>query len=365
MVRSHKIGVLVCDDSALMRKTLRQIIESDKDLQVVATARNGNDAVKKARELKPDVITMDINMPDLDGITALQIIVEEGIAPVIMVSSLTQEGALITFEALELGAFDYVAKPGGTVSPDMSLVAQELIKKIKMAARRGIIQKLQRKRNNLQVVRSRYPRRQVKKRPPKVMPGAGLGFKAVAIGISTGGPKTIFEVVPYLPPDLNAAIFLVQHMPPAFTSSFAKRLNENCPIKCVEAEAGMKVRPGIIYLGRGGFHLTLFRKLNGDVVIRTPSRPNHLFMPSIDIMMESVLSVFGSDTIGVLMTGMGNDGVNAMVKITKAGGITIAESEESAIVFGMPKEAIERGGAEIVAPSWKIADEIIKAVESN
>jgi len=356
-----KIEVLVCDDSALMRKLLKEIINSDPLLNVCGTARDGKDAVIKARELKPDVITMDINMPGLDGITALQIITEEKIAPVIMVSSLTQEGALTTFEALELGAFDYVAKPGGTVSTNIKAVSDELIRKIKAAAGVGILEKLNREK----LKRTSRPESGVriekqvalhKKKAPK------LGYKAVAIGISTGGPKTIFDVLPYLPEDLNAAVFLVQHMPPTFTSSFAKRIDSASKLKCVEVEAGMEVKRGVIYLARGGRHLTLFKKTDGHILIRTPSKPEHLFIPSVDVMMESVLSVFGQDTVGVLMTGMGDDGADAMVKIREAGGITIAESEESAIVFGMPGEAIRRGGADIVAPSWEIAEEIIKAV---
>ncbi len=353
----NKIEVLVCDDSALMRKMLKEIINSDPALNVCGTARDGKDAVIKARELKPDVITMDINMPGLDGITALQIITEEKIAPVIMVSSLTQEGAVTTFEALELGAFDYVAKPGGTVSTNIKAVSEELIRKIKAAAGVNILEKLNKTKSSKDIQeRIKTISAGIKKGKPK------LGYKAVAIGISTGGPKTIFDVLPYLPQNLNAAIFLVQHMPPTFTSSFAKRIDSASQLRCVEVEAGMEVEKGIIYLARGGKHLTLFKKSDGKIYIRTPSKPEHLFIPSVDVMMESVLSVFGEDTVGVLMTGMGDDGANAMVKIKEAGGITIAESEESAIVFGMPAEAIKRGGADIVAPSWQIAEEIIKAV---
>ena len=358
-----KTRVLICDDSALMRTSLRKIIESDPDLTVVGAARDGEDAVAKARELRPDVITMDINMPGIDGITALQIIISEGIAPVLMVSSLTQEGAEVTFEALALGAFDYVPKPGGTVSTQMGPVARDMVKKIKQAGRSGTLEKLTRRRTLSQESKeSASPRRFLANRHKKTSSSNGLGFKAVAIGISTGGPKTLFDVLPLLPKDLNAAVFVVQHMPPTFTSSFAQRIDSQCPMKCAEASPGTVVEPGAIYLGKGGYHLTLFKKLTGNVVLRTPTRPEHTFIPSVDAMMESVLEVFGSDTIGVLMTGMGDDGADAMVRIRKAGGKTIAENEESAIVFGMPREAIERGGAEIIVPSWDIAKEICKAV---
>ncbi len=360
-----KTRVLICDDSALMRTSLKKIIEADPDLTVVGAARDGEDAVVKARELRPDVITMDINMPGIDGITALQIIMSEGIAPVLMVSSLTQEGAQVTFEALALGAFDYVPKPGGTVSTQMGPVARELIKKIKLAGRSGTLDKLTRRSAPTKEAKDKEtasPRRLLAGRHRRASSTNGLGFKAVAIGISTGGPKTLFDVLPHLPRDLNAAVFVVQHMPPTFTSSFAQRIDNQCPMKCAEASPGAVVEPGNIYLGRGGYHLTLFKKLTGAVVLRTPTRPEHQFIPSVDVMMESVLEIFGSDTIGVLMTGMGDDGADAMIKIRKAGGRTIAESEESAIVFGMPREAIERGGAEIITPSWDIAKEINKAV---
>ena len=359
------INVLVCDDSALMRRTLKGIIESDPDLKVIGTARDGEDAVNKARELKPDVITMDINMPTIDGITALQIITDENIAPVIMVSSLTKEGAVITFEALELGAFDYVAKPDGTVSSNLKTITFELTGKLKAAARAGTLIKLKRKRISVKKLALKYRKYESKKPRVKKLQKTGIGYKAVAIGISTGGPKTIFDVLPYLPNNLNCAVFLVQHMPATFTTHFAERINENSPMECVEAKPGLTVKPGTIYLAKGGYHLTLFKNSKNEILIRTPTRPPHLFIPSVGIMMESVLSVFGSDTVGVLMTGMGDDGADAMVQIKEAGGITIAESEESAIVFGMPAEAIKRGGANIIAPSWDIAEEIIKAVNTD
>ncbi|MDX9971574.1 MAG: chemotaxis-specific protein-glutamate methyltransferase CheB [FCB group bacterium] len=354
--------VLVCDDSALMRQQLKKIIESDPEFCVVGAARDGNDAVDKARDLRPDVVTMDINMPGIDGITALQLIVEEKIAPVVMVSSLTQQGAEATLQAMALGAFDYIAKPGGTVTANMSSVAREITRKLRAATITGTLDRLSRPSADSQTRLVRAQQREVRGRTRRRSLASGIGYRAVAIGISTGGPKTLMEVLPFIPADLNAAIFVVQHMPPTFTCSFAKRINDNCPMRCYETEAGMRVEPNTIYLAKGGHHLTLFKKENNEILIRAPKRPEHLFIPSVDIMMESVLSVFGSDTVGVLMTGMGDDGANTMVKIREAEGATIAESQESAIVFGMPQEAINRGGAEVVAPSWDIAGEIIKAV---
>jgi len=343
---------LVADDSALMRQTLKRIITASDDFDLVGLARDGEDAVAKARELRPDVVSMDINMPKLDGVTALQLILEEKICPVVMVSSLTQKGTTTTFECLELGAFDFVAKPDGTVSSNMGAVADELMSKLKAAAVRGVISKDRRSRE----VRAPY-----KPSLPATFPNSNRTM-AIAIGISTGGPATLQDVLPHIPGDVPASVFLVQHMPPAFIASFAKRLDDNCPLKVVEASSGMVVEPGVCYVGAGGMHLCPHRRLTGDVVIRTPTTPVTLFMPSVSVMMESVLKVYGADTVGVLMTGIGDDGADQMVAIKQAGGHTIAESEQTAVVFGMPREAIERGGACVVAPSHQVAGEILRAV---
>jgi two-component system chemotaxis response regulator CheB len=182
------------------------------------------------------------------------------------------------------------------------------------------------------------------------------------IGISTGGPATLQEVLPRIPADVPASIFLVQHMPPSFVSSFAKRLGDNCALKVVEGRSGMPVEPSVCYVAPGGMHLCLHRKATGEVVIRTPTTPQTLFVPSVGVMMDSVLKIYGSDTVGVLMTGIGDDGADQMVKIKQAGGHTIAESEQTAVVYGMPREAIERGGASVIAPSHEVAGEIVKAV---
>lgn len=343
-----KIRVLVADDSALMRQTLKKVVATSDDFELVGLARDGEDVIAKARQLRPDVISMDINMPKLDGITALQTILHEKICPVVMVSSLTQRGTATTFECLELGAFDFVAKPDGTVSANLGAVAEELLSKLKAAAIRGIV-------------------RTGERRKPYQPPSGRIFEKVtrpqgVAIGISTGGPATLQEVLPLIPADVPASIFLVQHMPPAFIASFAKRLDDHCALKVIEARSGMQVEQSVCYVAPGGMHLCLHRKMTGEVVIRTPSAPATLFVPSVGVMMASVLSIYGADTIGVLMTGIGDDGADAMVAIRKAGGHTIAESEQTAVVFGMPREAYERGGACVVAPSYEVAGAIVKAV---
>jgi two-component system chemotaxis response regulator CheB len=348
------IQVLVADDSALMRQTLKRIIQAEPGMELAGIARDGEDAVAKARELRPDVITMDINMPKLDGITALQIILEEKICPVVMVSSLTQSGAVTTFECLELGAFDFVAKPDGTVSGNMGAVAADLVSKLRAAASSGVLDRVRKHR-----AQRRAPRERVARAIPRWATSSPI---AVAIGISTGGPATLGEVLPLLPADLPASVFLVQHMPASFLSTFARRLDDNCPLKVVEGRAGMKAEPGVCYVAPGGLHLCPHRNSNGEIVIRTPAQPETLFIPSVNIMMQAVLGAYGNNTIGVLMTGIGDDGADQMVAIRQAGGETIAESEETAIVYGMPREAFERGGAQIVAPHYEVAQHIVQSV---
>lgn len=357
---NDRIKVLIVDDSALMRKVLKEIFLTDNQLEVVGTARDGLDAIEKVNELMPDVITMDINMPVMDGLTSMQHILSNNPElPVIMVSSLTNEGAMTTFEALELGAFDYVAKPSGTVSANLHIVGREIILKVKQAYKNAD------KKN----IRDRVIRRNNTINQRKAVARNLNGVKnddlskVVVIGISTGGPGTLMEVLPMLPQDLGAAVIIIQHMPPSFTSSFAQRLNDACRFPIKEAEAGDVLQNGRGYLGAGGYHLVM-RGEGG--MLRLPTSPKTIFMPSVNVTMESVLDTYGGkNVIGVLMTGMGDDGADAMVKIRNAGGVTIAEDESTAVVFGMPREAIERGGAEIVLPSYKIADAIIKAVRKS
>jgi len=362
MILAARIKVLIVDDSALMRKALKEIIMTDPSLEVVGTARDGQDAIEKVRELKPDVVTMDINMPVMDGLTSMQyILYEYPEIPVLMVSSLTEEGALTTFEALELGAFDYITKPSGTVSSNIYIVGREIIQKVKLAYKSANRKSMKNRIQRISGIPAQNKPVQVKNEDFTTV-NKGL-TKVVVIGISTGGPGTLMEVLPMLPQDLPAAVIIIQHMPPFFTSSYAKRLNGACRIPVKEAEAGDVLKNGMGYVAPGGYHLVV-RGKNG--IIRLPSAPKTIFMPSVNVTMESVLDAFGGENVvGVLMTGMGDDGADAMVKIRRAGGITIAEDESTAVVFGMPREAIERGGAEIIAPSYRIAEEIIKAVKKT
>lgn len=358
----RKIRVLIVDDSALMRKVLKEILMTDKEIEVVGTARDGEDAIEKVNLLEPDVVTMDINMPVMDGLTSMQYILNSyPDIQIIMISSLTAEGAMTTFEALELGAFDYVTKPSGTVSANLYVVGREIIQKVKLAYtyanKKNIRDRIIRSKNN------NYNLKKIKEQKAQIESSNNELSKVVVIGVSTGGPSTLMEILPMLPADLEAAVIIIQHMPPSFTGSFAQRLNEACRIPITEAKAGDVLQNGRGYLGAGGYHLVV-RGESG--VLRLPTSPVTVYMPSVNVTMESVLKTYGGKrVIGVLLTGMGDDGADAMVKIRQAGGITIAEDESTAVVFGMPREAIQRGGAEIVLPSYKIADAIVKAVRNN
>jgi len=353
-----RIKVLIVDDSAMMRKVLKEIMMTDSSLDVVGIARDGQEAIEKVRDLKPDVVTMDINMPVMDGLTSMQYILSDyPQIPILIVSSLSSEGALTTFEALELGAFDYVAKPSGTVSSNLYIVGKEIILKIKLAYKGANKKSIRERAIRLKSAGIQKNVVTSKKMDPERNKGLS---KVVVIGISTGGPGTLMEVLPMLPQDLKAAVVIIQHMPPSFTASFAKRLNDACQIPIKEVEAGDVLQNGRGYLARGGYHLVARGE---EGLLRLPNTPKTLFMPSVNVTMESILNTYGgANVIGVLMTGMGDDGADAMVQIRNAGGVTIAEDESTAVVFGMPKEAIARGGAEIVLPSYKVADAIIKAV---
>ncbi len=347
---ANEITVIVADDSALMRREIKRIIESDPRLRVVACARNGQDAVDLVREHEPDVVTMDINMPVMDGVTALQMIMMESPRPVVMLSSLTQEGAVATFECLELGAVDFVAKPSGTISKDINRQGAEIVAKVKAAARSRPGQRL----------RKRKPA--VTRRSTPAAVGHGGAKRVVAIGVSTGGPKTLMEVVPYLPGDLDAAVLIVQHMPVAFTGPFANRINSASEISVTEAKAGDVLMPGCGYLARGGKHMVFAKPARGrGAMVRYVTHPSDVpHIPSVDVMMNSAVDVFGANVVGVLMTGMGADGADGMVRIRQMGGQTIAEDESTCVVYGMPAQAVARGGVDHLLPCYDIAKKIME-----
>ncbi|BAU22816.1 chemotaxis protein CheY [Caldimicrobium thiodismutans] len=344
------IKLLIVDDSALMRKLLREIFEKEKDFQI-EVARNGIEAIEKNLSFQPDVITLDINMPEMDGLTALAHIMNQRPVPVVMVSSLTEKGALATFEALNLGAVDYVTKPGGTISLNIDLIKEELVSKVRSAVKAKL-------KTKALVRKIREEREKIIK--PFSTKERTADERLIIIGVSTGGPRTLEEILPELPADFPIPIIVAQHMPSTFTKSFAMRLNSICELEVLEVDRPLPVEKGKIYIGKGGTDVVVSRRSGKLIVHPKPENPSFLWHPSVEILGRSVLEHCDpKKVIAVMLTGMGYDGADAFTEIKKRGGKTIAESEESAVVFGMPRELIEKGGAEVVLPSEKIAEQLI------
>ncbi|MBV8477054.1 MAG: chemotaxis response regulator protein-glutamate methylesterase [Acidobacteria bacterium] len=326
---SGAVRVLVVDDSALMRKLIPQILERDSAIAVVGTAMDGNFALKKIEELRPQVITLDLEMPGLNGIDTLKAIMRKYGLPVIVVSSHTTAGASITLKALALGAFDFVAKPQ-EASGHMPDIAGELISKIKAAAQsKGIA-----------IRPLAEPGPAIKAALP-----SGPATRVIAIGISTGGPNALQHVLSKLPGDFPGSILIVQHMPEGFTDMFARRLDESCAIRVKEAVSGDLLLAGRALVCPGNRHLKAKRLPLGEVAVLSDEPRVNGHRPSVDILFRSLAEEFGSRAVAVLMTGMGEDGASGLGEVKRAGGMTIAQSEDSCVVFGMPKAAIERGFA--------------------
>ena len=347
--------LLIVDDSALMRRQLSQIFAAAGDFEI-SQARNGREAVELNRSFCPDVVTLDINMPEMDGLTALSLIMAERPVPVVMVSSLTEAGALATFEALNLGAVDYIVKPGGTISLTMDKVAQELVGKVRAASRARVKSP---KPVGALVQRLREEQKKIAARPAPVRRSV-VSDGLVIIGVSTGGPRTLEEILPLLPAHFPWPILVAQHMPAAFTRSFAERLNRACALEVVEANAPMPVEPGRIYIAKGNADMVLAQRLSRLTVLPKPENAEHLWHPSVEMLGRSVLEHCDPTRVSaVMLTGMGSDGAQSFADIKQRGGRTIAESEASAVVYGMPKELIAKSGATVVLPSNKIADQLI------
>ncbi len=336
--------VLIADDSALVRKQLTEIIaELGYEID---TVRNGAEAVEKALAQQYDVITMDINMPVLDGLSAVEQIMTGRPTPILMISSLTTESASITMEALELGAVDYIAKPG-TMNVGKAENREDILSKVRSLSR------IPPRRLQSIVRRQQRP----KEAPPKKeLPSGGEVKKMLLIGASTGGPGLIEQVCTALPTNFPYPVCVVQHMPAQFTAAFATRLDRVSSLPVVESQHNMELSPGCIYVARGGVHMHFAKKVSGKIVIREEKEKNNrFFQPSVDEMFLSAVKTFPAEQIiGVLLTGIGDDGADGMVAIKKGGGFTIGESEETATVYGMPKEAYERGGVTQQLPFPKI-----------
>ena len=344
---SSPIRVLVVDDSAFMRKMVSEILARDPGICIAGQARDGADALVKLEALHPDVVTMDIEMPVLDGIGALAEIMRRRPTPVLMLSSLTQAGAEATLRCLELGAFDFVGKPSGSISLDIEKIGAELISKVKAAA--GARFHAQSPASNMLAVQ---PRLEIaaRKSTDKIA--------VLAIGASTGGPRALQQLIPMLPANLGVPIVIVQHMPPGFTASLAQRLEQMSPFVVREAVNGDRLKAGQILVAPGGHHLQFDA---GGVARLTQEPPIHGVRPSVDVTLASLMHLYGSRLLAVLLTGMGKDGARAMKQIVEKGGLTLAEDETTCVVYGMPKAAFDLGGVSRQLPLPEIAPAIARA----
>lgn len=341
---------MLVDDSLFMRRILKDILEEDDEITVVGEAKNGQEALEKIPLLKPDVITLDIEMPIMDGLTTLKYIVEKYSIPVVMISNHTEKEAYYTLKALEIGAVDFIPKPKNMFKLSDKTIKYEIIDKIKAAA----ISKV--KPDNIGVI-------------PKVV---GQAYKVssektsydyiVTIATSTGGPRALQHVIPLLHKDINATILVVQHMPANFTKSLADRLNDISQINVKEGEEGDVLKKGYCYIAPGDFHMRVIKEGNQNVIRLSKEPPIMGLRPAADILMESVANIKGYNKMGIVMTGMGADGSKGIVEIKKSNGYTIAQDEETSVVFGMPKSAIDTNHIDKIVPLNNIANEIVSIV---
>jgi two-component system, chemotaxis family, protein-glutamate methylesterase/glutaminase len=333
---SERIRVLVVDDSALMRKLIPAILARESSIEVVGTAMDGAFALKKIEELKPDVVTLDLEMPRMDGMETLRLIMRRAPLPVILFSTHSKEGGYATFKALAMGAVDFLAKPKDA-SSHLDEIADQLIAKIKVAKR---------------AVGRKLPPAIIEETaaPKKATRAALPPRRVIAIGISTGGPNALQFVLSQIPADFQSAIVIVQHMPEGFTEMFAKRLDECCALEVHEARSGDLLLAGRVLICPGNRHMMVRRMPRGDMVILSDGPPVNGHRPSADVLFHSVAQEFGLTTVGILMTGMGDDGAEGLGAIKAAGGMTIAQSEDTCVVSGMPRAAILKGYANKIVP---------------
>lgn len=343
--------ILVVDDSAFMRTALSRMIASEAGFEVVATACSGSEALAKIASLDPDVVTLDLNMPGLNGLDTLRCIMNDFPRPVIMVSSMTEKDADNTFNALAAGAFDYVPKQLSSNSLDILHIRQDLIAKIRAAA-------LSRKSGSDGLLCRKPPQSS----SVEYREGSSIAPTIVAIGTSTGGPKALQEILPHFPSDLSVPIVIVQHMPHGFTAPFAQRLNALCSLTVREASDRECLLPGVAYIAPAGMHMTVVRTADSRSIICLDTHPEDcLHMPSVDVMMKSVAETFGNLAIGVIMTGMGSDGAEGMKAIHRRHGLTIGQDEASCTVYGMPRACAELGILRQVVPLSQIPSQVLQA----
>jgi len=342
----NKIRVLIADDSAFMRKVLRDLLERDPQIEIAGEARDGRDAVRLSEELHPDVICMDLLMPHMDGLEATEIIMSSKPRPILVVSSETKEGAEPAVRALELGAIDFVGKPSAGVDLDMAKVSGELVRKVKLAAKVHVVRTAARK-----VPKEQPPATATSpavEEPAPAPPPTSLKMPVVVIAASTGGPQTLMQVMPQFPETFSGAVLIVQHMPGEFTSVFSRQLAEVCTVRVKEAEPGEMMRPGIAYVCPGTHHMRV--SITGRLLLEDGPRVNG-YKPNADITLESAAGFAGQFVVAVILTGMGGDAVNGAETVKSKGGYVIAQDEASSVVFGMNGEVIRRGVADhIVSP---------------
>lgn len=360
-----------------MRKIISDFFEGNLKIEVVGTARNGKDALEKIKRLKPDVVTMDVEMPELNGLDALREIMEIYPVPVIMLSSTTKKGAESTLIAMENGAVDFVTKPGGTISLELHKVKEELVRKVELASQIPLskLKKNTSKKNYKSTNRNRefsplnsMPNQQVRKKgsvdliSKQMNSWSRTSKKIVLIGTSTGGPRALQEVITNLPENIDAPILVVQHMPAGFTKSLADRLNQLSKINVKEAEQGDILKNGTAYIAPGGYHLKVRKAgVNFEVELDKTEPPRSGHRPSVDVMFENVSQFNDFDKVAVIMTGMGYDGSKGLVKLKETGNvIAIAESQETCIVYGMPKAAVETQLVDEIVDVDEIAETIMK-----
>lgn len=350
------LRVLIVDDSAFNRRTIAKLLESIGGVEVVGTAGNGSEGLKQAMKLMPDLITLDLEMPVMDGFTFLRILMGANPIPVIVISS--RDGDTNIFKAMEFGAVDFIPKPAATPSMALFDIKDELGRKIKMLpqlkmdkVKKGILKNI--------------PAENVEAKGEALLHSyssaeAGMGFDVIAIGSSTGGPPALSGILTHFPEEFPVSIVVSQHMPPGFTKPFAERLNKICKMNVREAGNGEEVKSGDILIAPGGYHLCFKRTQRGIVTDLLEKRAEDKYVPSVDIMFLSCASIWAERTMGIVLTGMGNDGTKGVVKIKEQGGYIMAESEDTSIVFGMPESAIATGKVDEIVPLHDIGSRIVK-----
>lgn len=373
----NKIKVLIVDDSIFMRKALDTLLSGEPDIEVVGMAKNGQEAIEMAEQFKPDIITMDIEMPTMDGITALERIMKTNPTPVIMVSSLTKEGADATLKALDLGAVDFMTKDSQSFGgADIERGLKDKIRKF--ARNKSLLKLLTRPSASTSTLNNNQSFRIPGAHAHPSTGGVATPFahssnidgskrvvinktgikRVVALGTSTGGPQSLQKVIPLLPADLGVPVVITQHMPPNFTHSLATRLNALSKVEVIEAQGKEKLEPNVVYIAKGGYHLK-FQKVGTSVYTELSTEPSNVFnIPGVDVMVDSIAEIYGKECLGVIMTGMGSDGCKGLKNLKNMGGTIIAQNEPTCIVYGMPRAVVDAGIADEIVPLDEIAARI-------